>query len=185
MLPEVIAVRVVDERRMPVELDRQIRRVLCVCFPKDEGVFSKTRAWHGCAPAWSVVLEDAAGAILAHVGIVDRTVSVGRQSFRVGGVQNVLVMPEVRGQGLSDRVMTAAQAVMCCQGLDAGLLFCIPKLVGVYARTGWVTMSGLEVVRIDETGSEVPLPEGNVAMWLPIRHAGVPEGRLHLNGNDW
>lgn len=170
---------------MPVELDRAIRRALCICFPKDAHVFSNTRAWHGCAPAWSVLLEDASGNLLAHVGIVDRTVSASRQSYRIGGIQNVFVMPDARGQGLAERVMTAAQAVMHCQGLDAGLLFCIPRLLGVYARTGWLAMPTNDVIRVDETGSEVPLPEGNVAMWLPIRHSGVPAGRLHLNGNDW
>jgi GNAT superfamily N-acetyltransferase len=185
MLPDNISVRVVSEPEMTVRLDAQIRSALCACFPNETKVFSHTRAWHGCAPAWTVVLVDAARNVLAHVGVVERIVSIGDYRFRMGGVQNVFVLPAHRGQGLVERILTATQAAMCAWKCDAGLLFCIPRLARVYHRTGWHILADREVVRINEAGEEVPLPPGNIVMWLPLVCDRLPTGRIHLNGNDW
>ncbi len=52
--------RTVDEQDMEPALDAAIRQILCICFPREAAVFSQTRAWHGSAPAFSVVLLDGA-----------------------------------------------------------------------------------------------------------------------------
>ena len=142
------------------------------------------RAWHGCAPAWSVVLEDASGNLLAHVGIVDRTVSVGRQSYRIGGVQNVFVLPQFRGRGLVDQVMAASMDEARRREFDCGLLFCVPELEKVYGRCGWKKLPEVPVVRVEE-GKELPLPGKNIAMSYPLVRGEFPGGTIHLRGNDW
>jgi len=45
----------IDEPDMTPEMDASIRRLLCVCFPKDAEAFSQRRAWHDCVPAYSLV----------------------------------------------------------------------------------------------------------------------------------
>jgi GNAT superfamily N-acetyltransferase len=51
-------------------------------------------------PAWNVIVEDA-GMVVAHVGIIDRVIKAGNRQLRIAGIQNVFVLPEYRGQGLS------------------------------------------------------------------------------------
>ncbi|MGA2064466.1 MAG: GNAT family N-acetyltransferase [Thermoguttaceae bacterium] len=174
---------VVDEARMPPDLDERIRAALCACFPADRAVFHRTRAWHGSPPQYSAVLEDA-GRVIAHAGIVRRTITVGGAPLLVAGVQNVCVLPECRGQGLSDRVLQAAMDEARRRGFDCGLLFCVPALGPLYARGGWQGLGPREVVRVEE-GREVPLSGENVAMFYPLRIAAFPGGPIHLCGNDW
>lgn len=174
--------RIIDENWMSPELDAEIRRGLVECFPQDAQAFGQTRAWHGSAPGFSVVLEEA-GRVVAHVGVVQRRVRVGDVTVAAAGVQNVFVLPSHRGRRLSDRVLDAAMLEAQRRGGDAGLLFCSDKLLAVYARSGWHAI-GADVWRVDEAGEEVDLPAGNFAMVLPLNR-DWPPGDVHLCGNDW
>lgn len=174
--------RIVDESQMPRELDLRIRAALCNAFAKDAAIFSQGRSWHGSSPCFSSVVEDA-GAVVAHVGIVDRTLRLGALACRAAGVQNVCVVQGHRGRGLSDMVMAAAMQEAKQRGYDLGLLFCVPALAKVYARTGWL-MAERPVARREESKT-LPLPAENVAMWLPLRLRELPPGTIDLCGNDW
>ena len=156
-----------------------------MCFPKDFAVFSRTRVWQGSAPDWTVYLEGEDDTISAHAGIVDRIIRVGEETIRVAGVQNVFVLPEWRGRGLCDRVMEVVAEHCLSAGFDCGLLFCVPKLVKVYRRTGWRRLGAVGIIRIDEKGMEVPLPGPNAAMALPLNRPAFPAGTIQLRGNDW
>lgn len=175
--------RVIDEHDMPDAVDAAIRALLCEAFPKDVAVYTHTRAWHDSGPAFSLVLEDQ-GRILAHAGVVDRTVTFGGTPLRAAGVQNVCVVPEKRGSGLGNAAVLAGMAEAEKRGFDIGLLFCKHALEKMYASIGWISLAGRDVVRVDE-GREVPLPETSMAMYKAIAARLLPEGALHLGGNDW
>jgi GNAT superfamily N-acetyltransferase len=176
--------RCVDERDVTVELDRAIRAGLCECFPPDFAVFSRTRAWHGSHPAWSVVVEHETQ-VIAHAGIVERVILAGRQAVRVAGVQNMFVLPRYRGQGLFPQVMAEFVREALRRRLDLGLLFCTPQIAVPYARLGWQFVHARRITRIDEQGEPQPLPANNVAMRYPLGRAELPAGDVHLQGNDW
>lgn len=176
---------IVEEKTMPLELDEKIRHGLVACFPADAEVFSRTRAWHGSAPAWSVLLLDAAH-VVAHCGVVERSIRVGDVPLLIGGIQNVFVLPALRGQGLCDIVMRASMSEAMRRGYDCGLLFCTPALEKTYSRVGWKSLGDeREVTRIDESGDEVPIPEKNIAMYHALKRPEFPLGTIHLQGNDW
>jgi len=124
-------------------------------------------------------------AVIAHAGIVEREIRAGTTPIRVAGVQNVLVLPEFRGQGLFRQVMCAAMEEARRRGLDLGLLFCTPEIGRKYTRLGWLLLTGRQVTRIDEHGRAQPLPAKNVTMFYGLRLEAVPPGDLHLQGNDW
>jgi predicted N-acetyltransferase YhbS len=174
---------VVDEGEMSPELDAAIRRALCLGFPADAAVFARTRKWHGSSPAYSVVIRNGEE-VLAHVGVVDRRVRFGGREVRAAGIQNVLVLPQHRGQHLSDLVMQVAQEEAARRGFDCGLLFCVPTLASLYARMGWLALAS-DVVRVDDDGALAPIPGKNIGMFLPLRLRHAPPGLLHLGGNDW
>jgi GNAT superfamily N-acetyltransferase len=216
---------IVYESQMPADLDQRIRDGLCSCFPADRAVFSRTRAWHGSAPLYSVVLlqtpprpfslspllpfsgekgdsphlpERPEGCfaqmgtvpffppsrVLAHAGIVQRTITAGGCPLRVAGVQNVFVLPEFRRQGLSGRVLQAGMEEAGSRGFDCGLLFCVPPLETLYAACGWTALGPREIVRTEE-GRRQPLPGENVAMFYPLGVTTFPGGLIDLCGNDW
>ncbi len=176
--------KLVKEAEMTPGTDQKIRENLCKCFPDSKDVFSQTRKWHGSGPAWTVfILEDAD--IIAHVGIVDRIIRVGDAKFHIAGIQNVFVLPEQRGKGICEKIMEDSMKKAAISGYDFGLLFCVPKLEKVYAKTGWIKISERETVRIDENGNETGIPGKNIAMFYPIKIDKFPPGNIHLQGNDW
>ena len=177
------APRIVDERDMTPDLDARIRDGLCICFPNDRDTFSRSRSWHGSHPSFCAIVEDA-GEVIAHVGVVDRTVRITDSPVRVAGVMNVFVLPSHQGLRLSDIATAAAMAEAAGRGFDLGLLFCTRPLVGVYGRMGWL-LADNPVIRV-ESGMEYPLPDGNVPMFLPLRRQAISTGAIiHLCGNDW
>ncbi len=179
-----VKLQIVSDATVTPAQDAAIRAGLCTCFPPDREVFSRTRAWHGTPPAWTV-LATCEDAIVAHAGIVERQILVGEERVRIAGVQNVFVLPEHRGSGLFRLVMSAALEEARRRGLDFGLLFCTPEIGRKYARQGWQRLDDRSVTRIDEHGRPQPLPQKNVTMFYPLAGRSMPSGDLHLLGNDW
>ena len=177
-------IEIIPESEIDPTTDAAIRQGLCACFPPDVAVFSKTRAWHGSAPVWSVVVRHE-GCVAAHTGVVDRTVRVGDRQIRVAGIQNLFVLPEYRGRGLCDQVMEAAMSEASKRDYDIGLLFCVPELARVYERCGWSNLGCRDVIRIDERGLDAALPTKNITMFYPLATSEFPDGSVHLQGNDW
>jgi len=66
-----VEIRILKEDQIDEGLDQSIKNGLCICFPPDKEVFSKSRFWHGSAPAWTVLIKEDSE-VLAHVGIVER-----------------------------------------------------------------------------------------------------------------
>lgn len=177
-------VRIIDERELAADLEAAIRQALVTCFPKDAEFFSRSRAWHGSAPSFSaLVAQD--GKVIAHLGVVQRRITVGGSPVEVAGIQNVCVLDEHRGRGFCRKMLAAAMAEARSRGVDFGLLFCVAELVSVYERCGWKRLLDQPVVRIDSDGVEKPLVEGNLPMWVPLGKEEFPDGTVHLGGNDW
>jgi hypothetical protein len=176
--------RIIGEQSLTAAEDAAIRTALCRCFPADYEVFSKTRAWHGTFPTWTVLVEHK-DLVIAHAGIVEREILVGQECIRAAGVQNVLVVPEHRASKLFQQIMSTAMEEAGRRRLDVGLLFCTPNLTGVYGWVGWQLLEERRVVRIDENGLPQPLPPKNVTMFYPLARADFPPGDIHVQGNDW
>jgi len=177
-------IMIIEEKNMTADIDRDLKNALCRCFPADAEIFSQSRAWHGSASAWSVIIE-IEGCIAAHVGIVDRLIKAGDFQLQAAGIQNVFVLPEYRGQGLGEKVMNAAMQEAEKRNFDVGLLYCVPQLEKLYAGCGWRLLPRQKILRHDENGNIVPLPEKNIAMFFPLKVKSFPEGAIDLQGNDW
>jgi GNAT superfamily N-acetyltransferase len=175
---------VVDDKAVSTELDRRIRDTLVACFPADEEHFSRDRSWH-TRPTWLVVALDSDGTVAAHCAMVERTVAVGGHArVTVAGVQGFSVLPGWRGTGLSDRIMERAIEESRRRAVDAGLLFCLPELEKVYARTGWRTIDTAVSMR-ENDGASAPIPGKNIAMAISLGIPAFPSGDIDLMGPDW
>jgi GNAT superfamily N-acetyltransferase len=177
--------RVISEAELDRTVDAAIKAGLVECFPADADMFSRTRAWHGSAPTFTALVEDDARRVVAHVGVVMRTIRAGETALTVAGVQNVFVVSPHRKTGLADHVMTAAMDEARARNLDGGLLFCLPVLTRIYARTGWQLLSPRPVWATGESQGRYLLDDKNVLMFLPMKCATFPDGPIDLNGDDW
>jgi len=175
--------RIILESDVDVRTDQLIRDGLCICFPEDTSVYSKTRAWNGYDPAINAVIERR-GKVIAHAAAIDKNIIVGSRNLRVAGIMNVYVLFRYRKRGLAGRVVDAALHEAALQGYDLGLLFCKAWLETVYAKLGWKKITDRAITRVVE-GRELPMREHIVSMYYPIRLEELPPGDIHLQGNEW
>jgi len=75
--------------------------------------------------------------LVAHAGLLRLPVAIGDVKTEVVGVGGVAVAPDMQGQGLARRVVTAALDHARTMGPQHALLFCRPPLVPLYQRLGW------------------------------------------------
>ena len=175
--------RVICESEIDKELDAQIRQGLCLCFPKDIEVFSKTRTWNNCPSTWTVMIEES-NEIVAHLAIIDRTITVNGGQYRIAGIGNVFVLLEYRGQRLADKILKLAMEHSERLGFDFGILFTGSEVEKVYARNGWIKLEKLEIVRLEQNGKK-SLWEHTGIMFYPLRLKEFPKGRINLEGPNW
>lgn len=119
---------------------------------------------------------------VSHVGILKHDVSVGGQSITVGGVGGVVSVPEAQKKGTARRVVEHAMSFLDREwAVDAGLLFCFPKMEDYYARLGWETIEG--PVTIDQPAGKIISPL--LVMVLPLRRTLWPTGPVDLQSLPW
>lgn len=189
---------VIDEGDISGDLDKALRKSLVVCFPADREYFHRQSWWH-CVPVYRIIGKDDKDSITAHVAVVERSVTVGRDLLKVlvAGVQSFCVLPDHRGTGLSSKMMSIALEEANRRGFDAGLLFCLDQLQTVYDRMGWRKLDTAVYMFDDKACRDLAAPgeprrEGktfisaeNITMFYPLRTRQFPPGDIDLNGTDW
>lgn len=122
------------------------------------------------------------GRPVSHVGLLKTVVLAGGREVAVGGVGGVVTVPEARGRRHVHAAMRRAAEFMCAElGVDAGMLFCLPRLAPFYARQGW---------REVEEEVEIEQPQGRTlwpyhVMVLPCAGRAWPPGRVEVGGLPW
>ncbi|HUU19938.1 MAG TPA: GNAT family N-acetyltransferase [Sedimentisphaerales bacterium] len=189
---------VISEENISPDLDKAIRETLVVCFPSDREHFQRYSWWH-CVPVYRVLGRDDRDSIVAHTAVVERSVTVGRNltKVRVAGVQSFCVLPDYRGTGLSDRMMSITMEEANRRGFDTGLLFCLNRMETVYGRMGWQKLDSEVYMRDDKAccvlappgeprrEGKMPIPAKNITMFYPLGVRQFPPGDIDLAGTDW
>ncbi|HKO97502.1 MAG TPA: GNAT family N-acetyltransferase [Pyrinomonadaceae bacterium] len=122
------------------------------------------------------------GKPLSHVGLLRHEVSVDGKPMKVAGLGGVVTVPEAQKQGIARRMMEHAMLFMKrAWEVEAGLLFCLPKMEAYYARLGWQTIDG--PVLFDQPVGKVTSPL--LVMVYPLREKAWPKGEVDLQGLPW
>jgi GNAT superfamily N-acetyltransferase len=178
-----ISLFVIDEKYISSQLDKAIREMLVMCFPNDIEHFRRLSWWRSTA-VYRVLGKNDKDSIVAHTALVERTVTVGPAllKMRVLGIQSFCVLPDYRGTGLSNNMMSVVIDEGGKRGFDAGLLFCRENLVKVYADMGWKKIDAA-VYTTNNTKGKTVMP--GFTMFYPLRIKQLPPGDIDLNGPDW
>ncbi|MCP4259491.1 MAG: GNAT family N-acetyltransferase [Planctomycetes bacterium] len=174
---------VVNEEDISPDLDMAIREMLVVCFPADIEHFKRLSWWRSIA-VFRVLGKNDKDSIVSHTALVQRTIIVGPALTRmhVVGIQSFCVLPDYRGTGLSNKMMSVVLEEGSRRGFDAGLLFCREKLVKVYSDMGWRKLD-TKVYITDKEKDKTLMP--GITMFYPLRIKQLPTGDIDLAGIDW
>jgi predicted GNAT family N-acyltransferase len=131
----------------------------------------------------NVGVRDDAGRLLAAAGVVLAEVKVGQESsFEVAGLGGLIVTRSARARGLARLLCGRLLEIAGELEVQRAMLFCLPKLMPIYEKFGFVEIG--EPVWVDQPGGriEMPLP----AMWSALgSDASWPAGLVELLGEPF
>jgi GNAT superfamily N-acetyltransferase len=174
---------VFEEKDIDNKMDRNIRSLLCECYPEDVGIYKKTRYWNGIKPVFSLIYFTERK-IAGYVGVVIREVLRKSELLTVAGIQNLAVSPGIQGRGVGKELVSRAQNEAVNRGLSYGMLFCEHSLEEYYISMGW-SRAVYPVVMDDGKGNDIPLPNSLIAMVKVFGIGIFPSGDITLRGKDW
>ena len=129
-----------------------------------------------------VLVSNAAGELVCHVGIHLRPAKWTDSAVRIGGIGGVITRQDSRNRGYASAAMRAAVAHMKEEdGADFGLLFCEPHNFAFYRGLGWCQFAGPVFAE---------QPEGRVrfdvmAAFVFDLRLSPHDGALDLRGLPW
>ena len=134
------------------------------------------------APADWRVLVYADGQLVTFLKVTERVISVGDRQVKVGGMGDLITLPEWRGKGLASLAMQHLdEELLKHPDLEFGVLMCVPALVPYYSRFGWQAVP--EPIVYEQAWGKETSPE--VTMVLPLRGQPWPAGPIDIMGLPW
>ncbi len=121
------------------------------------------------------------GSPVSHVGVLKHAVSVSGQSLTVGGVGGVVTVPEEQNRGHARELMRHATRLLDEWKVDAGLLFCLKRMVPFYEAQRWQKVE--QPVIIQQPGGKIISPLEVLVLPLVTQH--WPKGIVKLNSFPW
>jgi aminoglycoside 2'-N-acetyltransferase I len=120
--------------------------------------------------------------LAGRLGILDRQVSVGGATVRVGGIGGVATKPEFRHRGVASAMLArAAEFMKNDLGVEFGFLLCRHEVSPVYAKMGWITVAG--PTTFTRAGVTATYPHDT--MILPLVEKTWPAGPIDMLGLPW
>jgi predicted N-acetyltransferase YhbS len=177
MTPQDLTIEDLPDARVSTALDAELRTLFVTCFPKDEPLFSKHRHFRE-PPTHRWIIRDPAGRLVAHACIHDKTLGSPVGDLHIGGVAEVCVHPDFRGQGLVRLLMQRIQAWLIDHHFDFSVLF---GRTEVYASSGYQNVNNL-LRQIDPATEEEIVQPAENAMILPLGPRPWPAGEIDLRG---
>ncbi len=185
-MEQIPKIGIVPEQDFDPALDAKIKKQLCQAFTHSAWYFQESRGWKGAMPSWSVISFDEEGEPIAHIGIVERIVTIGDTDYSIFGLQNVYVIDAWRGKGIASRMVEAVSVEAEARGLEFGLLFCRPHVQTLYINSGWKSVGRPCVYVLNSDGKEIPRPFMHDSLFFKsIKKCELPSGCIHFNGPDW
>ncbi len=179
-------VKVIPEEDFPLQLDGQIKEQLTVAFPHSANYLKDNRGWKGTFPLWNVVVFDVDDKPLGYIGVIERTITIEQENFKIFGLQNVYVIEEYRGYGLAQKMLVKIEKEALKRSLDFGLLFCRPHVEPLYLRAGWKPLGRPQIFVTNDQEEVVERPFVHDSLFFkPITLKEFPKGDVFFNGPDW
>ena len=145
-----------------------------------ENIFNDTEdglVWTAAADWHIMVLVDAK--LASNVDIFVRMGTVAGQTFRMGGIGNVMTLPDYRGRGYASQAMDKARTFMSqVLKLEFAVLICEEHLIPFYESLGWQCVNA--PVYFDQPGGKTLNPQAT--MFLTCSERSWVDGEVYLGG---
>ena len=182
-LSVILPVEIVEESDLQPEEDRQIRELLCLCFPEWADVFRHHRLWHHTPPIYSVIVRRN-GEIIGHIAVVIRSITTTWNfRYNVASIQGVCVTPDKRRTGLARRLLHEALQEAARRGFLFAILYCKEFLVPYYTSQDW-KLADDSIVMWNSRDLPISM-RSNCPMYYELSDVPFPEGPLDVHSPSW
>jgi predicted acetyltransferase len=132
-------------------------------------------------PDWAVMVwedED----MVSNIHIIERTVKVGIETVKLGGIGNIATKVEWRNRGYASAALKVAQDFLLDSlHVDFGLMIATKEMIPRYERVGWRMIA--DSLLIDQPDGRTTL--NSPVMVLPVLKKDWPKGPIDLGGLPW
>ena len=176
-----MSIEYIRDSNVDMYLDRSLRDLLCNCFTEPIAkVFRECRYFkEPPSHRWLIQSEDTQ--LIAHVALHEKVVTASHQQIRVGGIAEVCVHPEYRGQGLVRQLLAAVHDWLRSKDYSFSILSGYPC---VYTSSGYVSITNLyqEKTLDNDSVKLEPVPLAIVCQLLDNKW---PDDRVYLLGKSF
>ena len=173
----------VEERNVQPDDDRQIRALLCRCFPDWAEIFREQRHWHNRPPIFSVLARQGEQ-IVGHIAVVVRTITTTWNfRYNVASIQGVCVAPENRRTGLAQRLLKETLQEAARRDFHFAILYCKEFLVPYYSAQGWKLAD--DSITMWNSRDLPVFMKSNCPMYYELSDVPFPEGPLDVHSPSW
>ena len=181
--PVIPPIEIVEENALQPEDDRQIRELLCLCFPEWSDIFRQYRIWHSTPPIYSVIVREQ-GQIIGHIAAVVRAITTTWNfRYNVTSIQGVCIAPDKRRNGLARHLLRAALQEAEQRGFLFAILYCKEFLVPYYLSQGW-KLADDSIVMWNSRDLPISM-QSNCPMYYELSDVLFPEGPLDVHSPSW
>ncbi len=133
------------------------------------------------APQW-YLLGTHEGTLIGSVRMLEREITVGGLSLRVGGITGVVTEPSYRRQGVARKLVADAVAFLSeNRHVAYALLTCNRRLGPLYERFGWRVVAGPTIYSQPDGPRTCP----GLTMVFECGTAPWPDGPIDMQGLPW
>jgi predicted acetyltransferase len=132
-------------------------------------------------PDWAVMVwED--DDMVSNVHIIARTIKVGQNSVKLGGIGNIATKVEWRQRGYASTALRVAMDFLQNPlQVDFGLMIATEEMVSHYDKAGWIQVAASLLMEQPAGRATLNYP----VMVLPVRKKDWPKGPIDLCGLPW
>jgi len=171
-----LVIQLVPDKNVSAALDRQIRKLLVVCFPH-ESVFATQRfLYEKPKYRWCVFSNETQ--LVAHTALHIKKIKTKLGEYQIGGIAEVCVHPEFRRKGLVRAIMDKVDALLISEKIPFSMLFGEGK---IYHSSGYFEVKN-EIRRFDVETNEWITEVNKDAKYKELSDLKWPEGLIDLQG---
>jgi predicted acetyltransferase len=177
----VIEFQYVHDSDVDATLDDRLRALLCRCFRKPEDAVFQRRRYFQQMPPHRFFWFGESGEVCGHIAVHDKPVGFGETLLVVGGIAEVCVHPEQRGQGAVRDGLGQVHDWLRGRGVGVALLF---GELEIYRSSGYEPIDA-PVRFLDPTSDTWREQVMTWALAARLDGRDLPPGRVDLGGPVW
>ncbi|MGF1750076.1 GNAT family N-acetyltransferase [Vibrio cionasavignyae] len=159
-------------------LNQQLITLLSACFTKPSDERFKTQRYYNEMPAHRWYIKDSTSNLLvAHLAVHEKHVYHNAKPIVIGGIAEVCVHPEHRGQGYVKQLLEHAHIKMAQLGMQYSILFGRDE---VYSSSGYKRVTNFFLM-----DKSMLMPGTNISAMvrpIPLQGSAWPTSRVELRG---